>query len=42
MLTVMVTSGRLEDNLPRQKLTPILVNMLTSARKGMYIIQGID
>ena len=35
MLTVMITTGKWEYNLPRQKLTLRLVSALTSARKGM-------
>ena len=35
-------AGKQEENPPRQILPPIWVRALTSAEKGMYIIQIID
>ena len=42
MLTVLVTSGKLEDKPPRQKFTPRQLKALASASKGVYIVQRID
>ena len=38
MLTMLVTSGKREENTPCQKFTLRWVNALESASKGMYII----
>ena len=42
MLTLLVISGKIEENPPHQNITTIWVNSLTSASKGMYIVQGTD